>query len=393
MNDFLKGAKELQEELTSNRRYLHANAETGFDLPKTVAFVMEKLTSYGYTPIPMGGGIVCTCGIPGKTLMIRADMDALPQQEASGLPFACQDGACHSCGHDSHIAMLLGAAKILKAHESELKGTVKFLFQPAEELLGGAKSMIKAGALENPKVDAAMAFHINYGPIMDQNFQVGTLFYSEQESCASADAFEITVHGTSAHGSTPHVGVNALSVAANIIVALQQFFTLQVPSDEPSIMSICQLHSGSASNIIPSEAVMQGSIRTFTRENRAFLLKQLHDLTVKTAQMWGATAEVNIFAGTGPTINDRSLSAEMGDYCREVLDDVQVIPPQTFSEDFSYYGEHVPTFFAMLYAGGPELGHQYSLHDPRATFDESALPYGSAAFCNCAYQWLKNHCE
>lgn len=390
MNQFLTEAQALQEEMTENRRYLHANAETGFDLPKTVAFITEKLKSYGYTPVQLGGGVVCTCGVPGKTLMIRADMDALPQQEESGLDFACKDGACHSCGHDAHVTMLLGAAKILKQHESELKGTVKFLFQPAEELLSGAKSMIKAGALENPKVDAAMGFHINFGPD-DPTYQVGTLCYGAEKFCASGDAFEITVTGKSAHGSTPHVGINALSAAANIVVALQQFFTLQVPADEPSIMSICSFHSGVASNIVPDKAVLQGSIRTYTRDNRMFLLKQLEEISSKTAELWNAKADVNFFISTGPNMNNRELTEEMSSYCREILDDVRVIPPQTFSEDFAYYGEHVPTFFGMLYAGGPSLGHNYSLHDPHATLEESAMPYGSAAFCQCALRWLENH--
>lgn len=392
MTNFLPQAQALQQEMSENRRHIHQNAETGFQLDKTRAFITEKLLSYGYSPSFLGGGIVCTCGTGKKTLMIRADMDALPQREDTGLEFACQENACHSCGHDSHVAMLLATAKLLKQQEAQLKGTVKFLFQPAEELLLGAKSMIEAGVLETPTVDAGMAFHINFGPFSGQEFPVGTLFYSEEESCASADAFEITVEGKSAHGSTPSVGVNALSVAANIVVALQQFFTLQVPADEPSVMSICKFESGSASNIIPDRAVMQGSIRTYTRENRRFLLRQLSELTVKTAQMWGATATVNFIAGTGPTVNNRELSEEMGGYCREVLENVKVIPPLSFSEDFSYYGEHIPTFFAMLYAGGPSLGHNHSLHDPRATFEESAMPYGCAAFCNCAVRWLENHC-
>lgn len=391
MTNFLSEAQALQKEMSENRRYLHENAELGFELHKTIAFVEEKLRSYGYSPQRIGGGVVCVCGSGPSTLMIRADMDALPQTEDTGLDFACKDGACHSCGHDAHTTMLLAAAKILKAHEAELKGSVKFLFQPAEELLSGAKSMIAAGVLENPKVDAAMAFHINFGPMEDGEYQVGSLAYCEEKMMPSADAFKITVHGKSAHGSTPYAGVNALSAAANIVVALQQFFTLQVPMKEPSVMSVCKFESGVASNIIPDKAEMLGSIRTYTRENRMFLKKQLEDISVKTAAMWGAKAEVEYFVETGPTLNNPDLAKEMGSYCQEVLDDVRVVPPQSFSEDFSNYGEHIPTFFATLYAGGPESGHNYSLHDPRATFEESALPYGAAAFCHCAVRWLENH--
>ena len=391
MIHFFSEAQALQEEMSQIRRHILENAEVGFELDKTIAFVTDKLRSYGYIPKLIGGGVICNCGNGKKTLMIRSDMDALPQDEKTGLSFACKNGACHSCGHDAHIAMLLATAKILKKYEAELKGTVKFLFQPAEELLCGAKSMIAAGALESPTVDAAMAFHINFGPIEEGEFQVGTLAYSEEKMMPSADAFQITVHGKSAHGSTPHVGISALSAAANIVVALQQFFTLQVSMKEPSVMSICKFESGTASNIIPDKAVMLGSIRTYTRENRAFLKKQLEEISVKTADLWGATAEVTYIAGVGPTINDKVLTQEMGKYCREILDNVRIVPPQTFSEDFSYYGEYIPTFFATLYAGGPDLGYHYSLHDPRATFDETALPYGTAALCNCAVRWLENH--
>ena len=390
MNSYKTRSQEIYEEIIENRRYLHQHAELGFDLDQTRAFVTEKLKSYGYEPSELGGGITATVGKPGKTIMLRADMDALPQEEASGLPFACTSGACHSCGHDAHVAMLLGAARLLKENEDELQGTVKFCFQPCEELLSGAKSMIDAGILVNPQVDAAMGMHINYGPV-DHDYHVGTFFYGEEKFCSSADAFEITITGKSAHGSTPHAGVNALSAAANIVVALQQFFTLQQPSDETSVLSVCSLHSGSASNIIPEKAVMQGTIRTYSRPNRNYLLKRLEEIAKQTAAVWGAEAEVDIFISTPPNVNDPELTAEMGTYCREVLDDVRLAEPQSFSEDFAYYGEYVPTFFGMLYAGGPDEGYPYKLHDPHATFDETVMPYGVAAFCQCATRWLENH--
>ena len=193
MTDYRKEAEAIREEIVTNRRTIHGYAELGLDLPKTAAYVMEQLKSYGYEPQLCGkSGVTATVGNGGKVLLIRGDMDALPMAEQTGLPFAATNGNCHSCGHDLHTAMLLGAAKLLKEHENELKGTVKFMFQPGEEVLGGAEEMIAAGLMENPHVDAAMGMHVSSG---GKYSKVGLITYKREYSTFSGDMIRITVNG------------------------------------------------------------------------------------------------------------------------------------------------------------------------------------------------------
>lgn len=391
MNRFLEKAKAMQDEIVQNRRFIHKNAELGFDLFKTREYVERALASYGYEVKALGAGLSCTVGSGSPVLLLRADMDALPQTEESGEEFACTTGACHSCGHDAHTAMLLGAAKLLKAHEAELKGTVKFMFQAGEETLKGSQRMIDAGILENPKVDAAMGFHMNFGPCGEHDLHPGTIVYSEGAMLASADEFRITVKGKSSHGSMPFLGVSALSIAANIIVALQQLITLEVPGDETAVMTIGALESGVAANIIPGDAVIRGSFRTHNRDIRDKLVKRVPELAEAIANAWNGTTDFEYVIGVDPNVNNTEMAKEMGKYLAEVAKKVELIKPVLGSEDFANLGRHVPTFFANVCAGDPSDGYSYAMHNPKMRLDENALPYGVAAHCNCAVNWLANH--
>lgn len=391
MNLFLKEALDMKNTIVRNRRYLHENAELAFDLPKTRDFVMKQLHALGYEPVPLGEGITCTIGTGKPVILLRADMDALPQTETSGLDFACKTGACHSCGHDAHTAMLLAAAAMLSEHADLLCGTVKFMFQAGEETLQGCRKMMDAGILDHPKVDAAMALHMNFGPCGDYDMHAGTLVYSSTKMMPSADEFRITIKGKAAHGSTPYLGVSAVNVAANLIVALQQLIPLEIPCDEPVILSIGKLVSGNASNIVPEEAEITGNFRAYTRENRDHLRKRLLEISETIAKNWQAEARVEFLGGVAPNINDSQLTAEMTSYCREVMKKVLVIPPVKGSEDFANLSEYIPTFYANVCAGGPDEGYDYSMHNPGARLDENALPYGSAVYAWCAVKWLENH--
>ena len=207
--DFYKRALELKDETVADRRYIHQNAETGLELPKTKAYVMDKLKEYGLDPVECGEGVTATLGNGGRVLLLRADMDGLPMQEESGEAFACPTGkTAHTCGHDFHAAMLLSAARILKEQESKLKGTVKFMFQPAEETFQGSKNMIEHGILENPKVDAALAYHVSPGKM-----PVGLFMYNDKGTMMySVDGFKITVKGKGSHGAYPHAGVDPINI-------------------------------------------------------------------------------------------------------------------------------------------------------------------------------------
>ncbi len=391
MHPILEEAMSMKEEIISIRRNIHENAELGFSLPKTIKLVTDVLHSLGYMPKPLGGGVTCTIGHGSPVLLLRADMDALPQTEDTGLPFACKTGACHSCGHDAHTAMLLAAAKLLKKHEDELAGTVKFMFQAGEETLKGAQKMIDEGILENPKVDAAMALHMNFGPCGDYDLHPGTLVYAENKMMPSADEFRITVKGCAAHGSTAYLGVSAVHAAASIVTALQQLVPLELPSDEGAILSVGSMHSGSASNIIPEQAVITGNFRAYTPQYRQLLQRRVCELAAGIAGAWQAEASVEYIAGVAPNVNDSVLAKEIAGYAAEVMKQVVVIPPIKGSEDFANFCGHVPTFFANICAGAPEDGYAYAMHNPKALLDEDALPYGAAVHTICALKWLKHH--
>lgn len=391
MNLFLQEAVAMKDTIIQNRRYIHENAETGFDLPKTRAFVTKQLKTLGYNPILLGEGITCTIGSGKPVILLRADMDALPQKESSGLDFACTTGACHSCGHDAHTAMLLAAAALLQKHSDQLHGTVKLMFQAGEETLLGSRKMLDAGILERPKVDAAMALHMNFGPCGNYDMHAGSLAYSTHKMMPSADEFRITLKGKAAHGSSPYLGVSAASAAANLVVALQQLISLEIPCDEPVILSIGKLTSGTASNIVPEEAEIMGNFRAFTRENREYLKRRLSEISNSVAACWHTIAKVEFLAGVAPNMNDPDLAEEMAGYCSQIMKKIQVIPPVKGSEDFANLCEYVPTFFANICAGSMEDGYEASMHNPSARLDENALPYGSALYAFCAVKWLEKH--
>lgn len=391
MHPILQEAMSMKEEIIALRRQIHHNAEVGFDLPKTRKIVTDTLCAIGCEPKALGEGITCTIGTGAPVILLRADMDALPQMEDTNLPFACKDGACHSCGHDAHTAMLLSAAKILKAHESELSGTVKLMFQAGEETLQGSQKMIDAGILENPKVDAAMGLHMNFGACGNFDLHAGTLAYSAQQMMPSADEFKITVKGCSAHGSSAYLGVSAVSVAAAIVTSLQQLLVLELPSDEQAILSVGSLHSGSASNVIPDEAVIMGNFRAYNPQYRTLLKERVAEIAAGIASAWRAEAITEYIAGVAPNVNDPALASEMAGYATEVMQKVEVIPPIKGSEDFANLCSYVPTFFANVCAGSPDDGYIYSMHHPKAVLDEDALPYGTAVHVNCAINWLANH--
>ena len=263
--DFWKRAQELKDETTQNRRRIHQNAEVGLNLPNTKAFVTEKLHEYGLKPTECGHGVTATLGKPGKTLLLRADMDALPMPEESGEPFACPTGeTAHACGHDMHTAMLLTAAKMLKENEDALCGTVKLMFQPAEETFEGARDMLENGLLENPPVDAALAYHVAAG-----KSPVGFVMYNDSGvMMASVDGFEITVHGRGSHGANPNLAIDPINVGVHIHLALQELIARESDPTKTCVLTIGQFMAGTAANIIPDTAVLRGTIRTNDKKAR-----------------------------------------------------------------------------------------------------------------------------
>lgn len=394
----MQEAAALQEEIKAHRLWLHTHAETGFDLTETKPYVKSTLTEMGYTVQECGkAGLVTTVGKPGgKVLLLRADMDALPIAEEADVDFACKNGRMHACGHDMHTAMLLGAAKILKAHESELGGTVKLMFQPAEEIFEGSKDMIASGVLENPRPDAALMIHVAAG----MPLPAGTVVVSAPGvSAPAADYFTIRVHGKGCHGSAPQNGIDPLTAAAHILIALQEIHARELSASDEAVLTIGTFHAGEAGNVIPDTATMGGTIRTYDEKTRAYLKERMTAIAKNVAEAFRASAEVSFGSGCPTLVNDKDLSEKVTGYLKDLLGANRAFTTAELnggkpargggSEDFAYVSHEVPSLMLALAAGEPSKGYPYPQHHPKVKFDESVLSTGAAVFVDCAINYLR----
>lgn len=385
-------AQELKEELLGWRRHIHAHPEAGPAQPETVEFVMRTLESFGLMPQKLGGGVVALVEgeKPGKTILLRADMDALYMDDESGLPFASQvPGMNHACGHDMHTAMLLGAAKILSERRNEICGTVKLCFQPAEELGSGAKQMLAAGLMEDPKVDVALGLHM----AVAANDPAGTLAFSPGVTLVANDMFTITVHGMGSHGARPETSVDPINIICHIHQLLQSINSREVSCKETFVLSICHIGGGATANSIPDEAFLRGTLRTFGGETREFIKRRIVEIAEQTASMMRGSAEVKFDIELAPVINDPVLTQEMEGYMREIFpaEKIAPMPTRMGAEDFSYISARVPSLFVFLSGGSREEGYTVGTHNPKVLFSETGLPVGAATTAHCAIRWLKDH--
>jgi hippurate hydrolase len=409
-SDIMEKAKNDEAKIIENRRHLHANAETGFDLVKTKEYVKNELISMGYEPKECGkAGLIALAGgkKPGKVFMIRADMDALPIKEESGETFSCNEGRMHACGHDLHTAMLLEAARILKEYEDEINGTVKLMFQPAEEIFEGSHDMIENGLLENPHVDKALMIHVTAG----MPFEPGTVIVvAPGVSAPAADYFEINIQGKGCHGSNPNAGVDPVTVAAHIITALQEIHARELALNDQAVLTIGTIHAGAAANVIPDTVTMTGTIRTYDEEIRQYLKDRMTEISKNIAVAFRASAEVTFGSGCPTLVNDKELSESALKYATELLGQGKAFSAAQLaamaakaggagnkatksagSEDFAYVSHEVPSIMLALAAGKPDKGYKYPQHHPMVKFDEQALTSGSAIYAYTAMRWLEEN--
>ena len=291
MNKFMEQANLIKDDIVEFRRTIHKNPEVGDKLPKTKAYVMDNLKEFGYEPEEIcESGIVATIkgNKPGKTFLLRADMDALPMAEATECDFKSNNGCMHSCGHDMHTAMLLGAAKLLRQNQDEIEGTIKLVFQPDEEGFTGAKKMLAAGVLENPKVDAAMAMHVH------SSTPSNVVLCGLGTSIAGCNRFRIVVNGTGCHGAMPELGVDPINIAAHIYISLQEIIAREISATKPAVVTIGKFVGGEAPNIIPGEVVMEGTIRSLDKEVGEFIFDRMNEIVTSTAPP--PAAAVNSFS-------------------------------------------------------------------------------------------------
>lgn len=402
----LSRAKSLQPELQSIRRDLHRHPETGFDLTYTLEKVRKELENMGYEPKSCGkAGLVVLVGgkqvhttisdgkqSANKTILLRADMDALPLTEEADVDYKSETpGKMHGCGHDMHATMLLGAARLLKEMEDEIPGTVKLVFQPAEEIFQGAQDMIDNGVLENPHVDAAVMFHVLAGVPMPS----GTILVPAGGiSMSSCEQYHITVKGKGGHGSTPHLSIDPVTAAAHIHLALQEINSRELAPNDFGVFTTCKVRAGETSNVIPDSVEMWGTIRTADPEEK--VNQQIRTRMTEISQGVGAAmrCQVNVeFYDYCPCmVVDNQLSKNALTYMKELIGPGAILNTSRGggSEDFAFISHHVPTVGMFLAAGNTKEGYEYSMHNPKVKFDDSVLYQGSAAYVYMAMRWLEN---
>ncbi|KEI10159.1 peptidase M20 [Clostridium novyi B str. ATCC 27606] len=393
MNKIINQAKLIKDDLINYRRTIHSNPEVGPNLPKTKAYVMNKLKEFGYNPKEIcESGIVATIegNKTGKTFLLRADMDGLPMVEATECDFKSTNGCMHSCGHDMHTAMLLGAARLLKENQDKIEGTIKLVFQPDEEGFTGAKKMLEADVLENPKVDAAMAMHVHSGTPSN------TVLCGLGTTIAGCIRFRIVVKGTGCHGAMPELGVDPINIASHIYISLQEIISREISALQSAVVTIGKFVAGETGNIIPGEVIMEGTIRSLNKEVGEFIFNRMNDIVVSTAKMFRGEAELIKLPSVPPLVNDINLSKEATSYVKDLLGEKSVILFEKAgmgSEDFAFYSEKIPSVYFMLGAGTKQENSLYGepMHNEKVIFNEDILVTGTAIHTYCAISWLKNN--
>jgi amidohydrolase len=377
------------------RRDLHAHPELSNREERTGRLVAERLRALGLEvrhPIAKTGVVgVLVGGRPGGVVALRADMDALPIEETKELPFKSRNpGVMHACGHDAHTAILLGAAEVLSGLRARLPGSVVFLFQPAEEGApageeGGASLMVKEGALDAPKVDAVFGLHVGGWTAAGQaGYTGGPIF-------ASSDGFTIEVEGRTVHGAQPHMGLDPIPVASEIVLALQTIVSRQIDGRKPRVLTIGRIQGGTRLNIIAGRVSMEGTMRTHDATVRAEMKARLARTVKGVAEAHGTTATLRFTdEGNAPTVNDQALARGVGIPALERVFGAGALPvePQMVAEDFPVYAEKAPTFFFLLGTRNDAKGIGSVNHTPDFDVDEDALPLGVRAMATLAWDFL-----
>ncbi len=392
-SELLKKAFSLENQLIEWRRDFHMYPEVGFKEFRTSKKVLEELNRMNIeTTSGIGGtGVVGLIkgGQKGKTIALRADMDALPITEENNVPYRSKNkGVMHACGHDAHTSMLLGAATILSGLKGSLKGNVKLIFQPAEEVPeGGASTLIQEGVLIKPKVNAIVGLHLV------PRFPSGVVVIKEGVVTAATDKLEIRIIGKSGHAARPYEGVDAIVVASQVIGSIQAMITRQTDALDPKIVSIGRICGGEAHNVIAKEVTMSGTIRTFSKEARQIVQELIRKTCQSIAQSMGAKADVKIDQGNPPQINHPGLFKVLRSALPESLGKKGVMDfktPSLGGEDFALYSEKVPGFFFLLGCGSDKEGSSRPLHSSHFDFDEAILPKGAAAMACCAMALMES---
>ncbi|MBU0511993.1 MAG: amidohydrolase [Chloroflexi bacterium] len=389
MSDYLADAQELFEYTRTMRRDFHQYPELGFQEVRTAGIVGRELEALGLdvrTGVAKTGVVALLEGArPGPVILLRFDMDALPIVEATGAEYASRTpGMMHACGHDGHTAVGLTVARMLHAHRDELAGTVKFVFQPAEEGLGGAALMVAEGVLENPKPDYCLATHVwNENPL-------GWFGITPGPFMAAGDAFYVQITGKGGHGAAPHQTIDPVYAAAQIITTLQSITTRDISPLETAVVSVTSVHGGSSFNITPPDVELQGTIRTFEPEVRTLILKRFREIVSGVAQSLGCETEIEINDLTPAVVNDPDFTARVQEITTSLFPDciVDTNSPTMGSEDMAFLMSNIPGCFVLVGSANSEKGLDAKHHHPHFDFDEAALVKSAALMASVAAHTL-----
>lgn len=377
--NFKTEADALSEELVERRRDLHQHPETAFEEVRTAGIVAEELTRLGME-VQTGVGKTGVVGIlegdtDGPTVLVRADMDALPIEEENAVAYRSQvAGKMHACGHDAHTSIGLGVAKLLSKRQGELRGRVKFVFQPAEEIAGGALAMIEDGVLDTPRPDVSLGLHVwNSLPLGQVGLASGPIM-------AGSNSFEITITGSGGHGASPHETRDPIMCAAQMISALQTIVSRNADPLEGAVVSVTQVHAGSADNVIPQTATLRGTTRAFRPEVQTLIKERMQVIVESTAAGMGCTATLAYRDQTVPVINDDEVTQRVRGALRPLLSEAQILTDERTmgAEDMGYLMDDIPGLFMFVGSANHERDLDYGHHHPRFDIDEDVLPFGVA---------------
>ncbi len=393
--EIARAAESLRPKLIEQRRDFHMHPELSNREERTSRVIAERLRALGLDEVKTGVGKYGVVALlkgkqPGGVVAARADMDALPIQETIEVPYRSRnDGVKHACGHDAHLTVQLGVAEILSRMRDQIRGTIKFIFQPAEEgpplgERGGARFMIEEGCLENPRPSAIFGLHVM------PNIEAGQIGYNSGPAMASSDRFSITIRGRKVHGAYPHDGIDTVVVAAECVTALQTIRSRRINTQEPLVITLGSIHGGNRFNIIADEVKLEGTMRTLNEEVRANAIEMMKQTLAGVTSAYGASYEMELVSNTPLTYNDPALVEATLPVMRKILGEKNVISPrpQMGAEDFSLYQKVIPGFFYFLGVGNKAKGITAMIHTPEFDIDEESLVIGVKLMSNVLLEYL-----
>ncbi|OQY83798.1 MAG: hypothetical protein B6D42_06520 [Anaerolineae bacterium UTCFX5] len=387
--DFVPEAEALREEMVAVRRDLHMHPETAFEEVRTAGIVAQTLSSLGLevqTGVGKTGVVAMLDGSDdGPTVLVRADMDALPIDEANKVDYVSQTaGKMHACGHDAHTAIGLAVAKMLTKHKDRIHGRVKFVFQPAEEIARGAQAMIEDGALANPRPDVSLGLHVwNTLPL-------GRLGVADGPTMAGSSLWTATLTGKGAHGAAPHLGIDPVVCAAHIITALQTIVSRNVDPMDTAVVSATQVHAGDTHNVIPQTAVLTGTMRSFKTEVRDLVTQRMDEIIRGVAASFGCEADFQIEHRTGPVVNHADVGNRLRPLFSDIVgaDNLDLTTRTMGGEDMSFFMTDVPGMYFFVGSANEARGLNYGHHHPQFDIDEDVLPLGAALLATAVAEYV-----